>query len=270
MGMPMDLYLVRHGESEANVIQEQGRQGDYSRFTEEYLAIPDRGWRLSAKGREQARCIGTWLQGKGPAFDRYLVSPYMRARETAVELGLPGAHWCECRLMRERSLGEIDNMRPDDYEEVYHRNAVVRRGDPLYWSAPAGETLAQVAEVRAQGLINWLQARAEGQSVIAVSHGDFMHTLMLLLEDLPDEEFIHRISSHDWDFHNCICLHYSRRDPHSGHVSATISHVQASWPVPDPESGQWTVHSQPWRSFEHMELTNEELAAVVRAQEPHM
>ena len=35
MGMPLDLYVIRHGESEANVIISAGEQGDNSLYTQD-------------------------------------------------------------------------------------------------------------------------------------------------------------------------------------------------------------------------------------------
>jgi broad specificity phosphatase PhoE len=37
MPMPEDLYLVRHGESEGNLVNARSRQGDDSLFTPEHL-----------------------------------------------------------------------------------------------------------------------------------------------------------------------------------------------------------------------------------------
>ena len=73
MGMPLDLYVIRHGESEANVIISAGEQGDNSLYTQDNVTVPDRSWRLTATGRKQADCIGRWLVAQQPLFDRYLV-----------------------------------------------------------------------------------------------------------------------------------------------------------------------------------------------------
>ena len=54
MGMPLDLYVIRHGESEANVIISAGEQGDNSLYTQDNVTVPDRSWRLTATGRKQA------------------------------------------------------------------------------------------------------------------------------------------------------------------------------------------------------------------------
>ena len=44
MGMPLDLYVIRHGESEANVIISAGEQGDNSLYTQDNVTVPDRSW----------------------------------------------------------------------------------------------------------------------------------------------------------------------------------------------------------------------------------
>lgn len=119
MGMPLDLYVIRHGESEANVIISAGEQGDDSLFTQDNVTVPDRSWRLTAIGRKQADCIGRWLVAQQQLFDRYLVSPYVRTRETAATMALPKAKWEETRVLRERSWGEINTITKDDFKSNY-------------------------------------------------------------------------------------------------------------------------------------------------------
>jgi hypothetical protein len=66
------VYLVRHGESEANV--------DPSIL----LTLSDHVVGLSAQGREQATAVGTFLrEALAEGGCRLLVSPYKRARDTA-------------------------------------------------------------------------------------------------------------------------------------------------------------------------------------------
>ena len=183
MGMPLDLYVIRHGESEANVIINAGEQGDNSLYTQDNVTVPDRSWRLTATGRKQADCIGRWLVAQQQLFDRYLVSPYVRTRETAATMALPKAKWEETRVLRERSWGEINTITQDDFRTNYARNWMFKRTDPLYWRPPAGESIADVSENRVHNLLTSLNRRAEAESVVAVTHGDFMLALMLTLED---------------------------------------------------------------------------------------
>ena len=146
MSMPLDLYVIRHGESEANVIVQAGEQGDDSLYTQDNVTVPDRSWRLTATGRKQADCIGRWLVSQQQLFDRYMVSPYVRTRETAATMALPKAKWEENRVLRERSWGEINTITKDEFKTNYARNWNFKNTDPLYWRPPAGESIADVAE----------------------------------------------------------------------------------------------------------------------------
>jgi broad specificity phosphatase PhoE len=268
MGMPMDLYLVRHGESEANVIVNAGQHGDNSLFTQDNVTVPDRSWRLTAKGRKQAYCIGRWLVDQQQLFDRYLVSPYVRTRETAATMALPKARWEETRVLRERSWGEISTVTQDEFKTNYARNWMFKKTDPLYWCPPAGESIADVAENRVHNLLTALNRRAEAQSVVAVTHGDFMLAMMLTLEDLSDEEFLRRAEAET--ITNCTCLHYSRRDPVSGRTSERIEWEQTARPMLDSQTGRWQIEVSPWREFQRPMLSNGDLVDVVQAVDPHL
>ena len=212
MSMPLDLYVIRHGESEANVIVQAGEQGDNSLYTQDNVTVPDRSWRLTATGRKQADCIGRWLVSQQQLFDRYMVSPYVRTRETAATMALPKAKWEENRVLRERSWGEINT----------------------------------------------------------ITHGDFMLALMLTIEDLADEEFLHRADSDDWKITNCTCLHYTRRDPETGRTSKRVRWEQTARPVLDETTGRWEVKVEPWREFKRPYLSNGDLVDVVQAVDPHL
>ena len=270
MGMPLDLYVIRHGQSEANVIVQAGEQGDNSLYTQDNVTVPDRSWRLTAIGRKQADCIGRWLVSQQELFDRYLVSPYVRTRETAATMALPKARWEESRVLRERSWGEINTITQEEVRTNYSRNWMFKRTDPLYWRPPAGESIADVAEDRVHNLLTSLNRRAESESVVAVTHGDFMLALMLTLEDISDEEFLRRADSPDWQITNCTCLHYSRRDPHTGRTSQRVRWERTARPVLDERTGRWEVKVEPWREFTKPTLSNGDLVDVVHSVDPHL
>ena len=239
MSMPLDLYVIRHGESEANVIVQAGEQGDNSLYTQDNVTVPDRSWRLTATGRKQADCIGRWLVSQQQLFDRYMVSPYVRTRETAATMALPKAKWEENRVLRERSWGEINTITKDEFKNNYARNWNFKNTDPLYWRPPAGESIADVAEDRVHNILTSLSRKSDSESVVMVTHGDFMLALMLTIEDLADEEFLHRADSDDWKITNCTCLHYTRRDPETGRTSKRVRWEQTARPVLDETTGRW-------------------------------
>lgn len=62
-------------------------------------------------------------------------------------------------------------------------------------------------------LLTSLNRKSDAESVVMVSHGDLMLALMLTLEDLSDEEFMHRAASDEWKITNCTCFHYRAATP---------------------------------------------------------
>lgn len=261
--MPIDLYIVRHGASEQNEIVHAGMNGNFELFTQENVTVPDRDWRLTSDGRKQSVCIGKWLVEQQKLFDYYLVSPYIRARETAATMGLPKARWQEKRILRERSWGEISIATRDDFKKNYPRNYAFRQNDPIYWKPPAGESIADVSENRVHNLLTSLNKHNDGESVIMVTHGDFMRALMLTIEDLSDEEYMARSHDPEYDISNCTCMHYSRRDPNTGRTSKMLCWEQSATPIYNEDTGKWEVDVKPWREFHPSLLSNGDLVNIV-------
>ncbi len=215
-------------------------------------------------------CIGRWLVSQQQLFDRYMVSPYVRTRETAATMALPKAKWEETRVLRERSWGEINTITKDDFKTNYARNWMFKNTDPLYWRPPAGESIADVAENRVHNLLTSLNRKSDAESVVMVSHGDLMLALMLTLEDLSDEEFMHRAASDEWKITNCTCFHYSRRDPATGRTHKRFCWEQTARPVFDDAEGRWAVKVDDWREFKRPVLSNGDLVDVVHAVDRHL
>ena len=101
----MLLYMIRHGESEANRAK---------RFAG-WLPVP-----LSEKGEEQARQAGEKL--RGVAFDKVFTSDLRRAVQTC-ELALPGCEYETTPLLREYNVGTVGGKSPEEclaeYGEAY-------------------------------------------------------------------------------------------------------------------------------------------------------
>lgn len=259
MTMPLNLIFVRHGLSEANIMQKAGKSGDYSYYTDEVVTVPDRNWRLAPEGRSQAAVAGEYINSLfAEGFDRYIVSPYTRTRETAALLQLPDARWEENRVVRERSWGEIDSMSREEFKKNYPQNAIYKKKDPLYWRAPAGESIASVSEDRVRNLLGTLHRENSGQNVIAVTHGDYISSSRLTIERLSDEEYLRRDADPKHSVKNCTVLQYTRKNPETGEIAGKLSWVRLGWPVKD-SYGNWTMEETPWEFFDREYLTNEEL-----------
>ena len=89
MANPLRLVLVRHGQSESNIVQYFQKVGEKFEFEDKINSRVDWKQRLSPKGREQARLASKNIQkiyGGMSFFDAFYVSPFIRTRETAVEI----------------------------------------------------------------------------------------------------------------------------------------------------------------------------------------
>lgn len=219
LNLPLDLVLVRHGQSEANVVAEMFKRGDRS-GQEALLAAArhDGHVRLTDLGRNQARAVGQWIREHAGSFDRHFVSQYIRTRETAAEMGLPEAHWSLDLMIRERDQGVNDGRGSalafaEDEQDEQQRH----KRSKMYWSPLGGESVADVC-LRVRQFLNMLQAEASGMRVIVVCHHQVISAFRLLLEDRPQKEFEAVL---DEPMPNCCIFWYTRRDG-SGMVHSQI------------------------------------------------
>lgn len=158
--MPHPVYLVRHGESEWNVL----------RLTQGQIGHP----RLTARGREQATDaayrIKAELAGRGAT--RILTSDLIRAAETAeIIAGIVGGQVELDERLREVDLGDLQGTSYDD------TRAALALHD---WSEPArtiagGESLIAV-QLRLAAVL--AEAGSGDGTTVLVTHGDAMQVLL--------------------------------------------------------------------------------------------
>jgi phosphohistidine phosphatase len=140
----MDLILWRHAEAE---------DGE-----------PDEARRLTAKGKKQARRAAEWLHGNLPNSARILVSPAVRAQQTAAYLA----------QLSHRKLKTVPALAPGaaaeeillavDWPNAAGATVVVGHQPALGWVASrllAGKDLPW--SIKKAG-IWWLQSRGEGDA----------------------------------------------------------------------------------------------------------
>ncbi len=258
MTMPIDLVLVRHGESEGNAARRSSMAGDNSVFTEEFCSRHNSRFRLTNRGREQARAAGTWLKKNiGESFDRYLVSGYLRAMETAALLDLADARWFQDFYLRERDMGLFEIMPEADkknkHPEVYRQYEL----DPFYWTPPNGESIAQLC-LRIDRVLQTLHRECSEKRVLVVAHGLVMWAFMVRIERLTPTQFLLRSQSPDAANHirNCQVIHYTRRDPNGNGTSLRVDWTRSvcPWSADRPEPS--------WRKIQRPTFTNQQLMAA--------
>jgi broad specificity phosphatase PhoE len=62
MTLPIDLVLVRHGQSEGNAAKRLSEAGDHSAFTSAFRERHSASFRLTDRGRKQAQRAGDVLR----------------------------------------------------------------------------------------------------------------------------------------------------------------------------------------------------------------
>lgn len=221
MTMPNNLYLVRHGESEWNVVNRRSQRGDDSLFSDEVRKRHTSSWRLTDKGCEQARAAGEWLAANAPpAFGRYYVSDYVRAKETAVLLNLADANWYVDYYLRERDWGDLEVTTQTEKREQFAKSMRLKEAHPFFWRPPNGESMADAC-LRADRVLDTLHRECEDMDVILVLHGEMMWAFRARIERISPTRFVELSRSRDPldRIHNCQIIQYSRIHPHAERYS---------------------------------------------------
>ncbi|MDE1166451.1 MAG: histidine phosphatase family protein [Pseudomonas sp.] len=165
----MQLYIARHGETAPN------SEGRY---------VGSLNPALTERGIQQAQALRDQLP---TAIDAIVVSPLLRARQTAEVLGqalqLP-LHTLE--HFRERNVGVFEGLTQAEakarYPDLWAQN-ITRQWDA---GPPQGESIAEVVARVALGLRE-LVATYPGQVVVLVAHGFVGKTIRALVrQDFSD------------------------------------------------------------------------------------
>lgn len=263
--MPIDLLLVRHGESEGNLAKERHKAGDDSGFTEAFRDRHSSQFRLTTRGVAQAQAAGAWLKANGLSrFDRYYASEYIRAFETAGHLGLellPDQRWFLDFFLRERDYGLFDVMPFAEREEKFAEYLRQMKRDRFFGAPPNGESMADAA-LRLGRLLDTLHRECSDKKVIVVCHGETMWAMRVRLERMKATRYNELdASKHAHDrIHNCQILHYTRRDPQTGEMLRRYDWMRSICPWDETRS------SNAWTRIARPTFTNADLLAMADAE----
>lgn len=254
--MPINLILVRHGESEGNVVKEMDPKDVPKEFRERHSSL----WRLTKKGRSQAVEAGKWLKEHFPApFDRCYTSEYTRAMETAGLLSIPNAVWYREIYLREREWGDLDNATREDRMTRFAESMRIKKAEPLFWIPPNGESMAQVC-LRIDRVIQTLHRECSDKNVIIVCHGEIMWGFRIRLERMSQNGYNALDLSKDPRdrIHNCQIIHYTRRSPFTDELTPTLNWRRSVCP--------WNnaISSNTWETVTRPKFSNDELMRAVK------
>ena len=156
---------------------------------------------LSADGQAQAGALGRRLSGV--AFERMVVSPLVRARETAALVQAAVANHPEITVdarLAEMDYGDWEGL---TYEQIEERDSDRRErweADPEAYACPGGESgddVARRARAFLLDLIAWhdaLRGTPHERPVLAVAHSTFNRVLVCVATGIPVREYRRRFS----------------------------------------------------------------------------
>jgi len=210
MSESLEIVLVRHGESVRNLSCDLARSGNHTELQRQMVEdTVEEAWPLTDLGHEQAKVTGAWLRNRyGTEFLYAGVSTFLRARETAEDLGL-GLAWQADARLREREWGDYcaEGFAPytvDQYLQHLAECAVFDWRSPF----PGAESLADLVPRTREYLTDFLRTRPTGRAIF-VSHGGTVRALQLTLERLRPDQHAHlppaRLS-------NCCVMTFRLRD----------------------------------------------------------
>lgn len=259
MVMPEHLVLLRHGQSEANIIQRQFKDDPGGTAPAGFFDRHDSDMRLSARGRVQARAAGDWLRHHGLAsFDRYYASPHARTAETAATLGL-GGDWMLDVRWRERDWGEFGVLNHVERLDRFALSQKLKDQNKWYWCPPGGESLATGVYGRFRDILSTLHRECAGQRVLAVTHGEMIDVARFVLERLTPQEWLDQDADPAYAVPNCQILQYTRRDPGTGELEPRMTWMRSVCPWDDSRS--W--YGGDWVRIDRPRLSDTELLALV-------
>lgn len=258
MAMPIDLVLVRHGRSEGNAAKHRAQAGETGILVSEFFNRHSSQYRLTDEGQRQARAAGGWIRDNIGNFDRYYVSEYVRALETAALLGLSDAQWFREFYLRERDWGDMDVISEEERRLKFGEVLSRRDRNGFFWKPPNGESLAEVC-LRVDRVLQTFHRELADKRVIVVCHGETMWCFRVRLERLTQERWCELDKSDDPKdhIHNCQILWYTRRDPVTGIIAPYLNWMKSVCPWDLLKSGD------EWRPIERLRFTNEDLLAEI-------
>ena len=166
----MELYLVRHGETDEN------QKGKYLGRTD----VP-----LNQNGRLQAER----LKNKLPEMNMVFASPMQRTVETARILCPPQQKIWFMDGLKERDFGIFDNMTYRKIQSSYPKECAQWDQDWLYYKIPEGESALQAYQRNAAAMDRIL-AQPQ-QKIMVVSHLGAIRNLICYLLGIGVEQVWH-------------------------------------------------------------------------------
>ncbi len=187
---PVQLVLVRHGESLGNLADDAARESGADALD---LDDRDADVRLSGNGEKQAAALGRWVEELGKDSRPTLVvsSPFRRAADTARTVFRDSAP--EVILderLRERDMGVLDGLTDSGVRSRYPDEVDRReRLGKFYYTPPSGESWADVV-LRVRSFLAELRDGYDAARVWLFTHQAVIMSFRYALEDLGERRLL--------------------------------------------------------------------------------
>ncbi|MEK6845889.1 MAG: histidine phosphatase family protein [Nanoarchaeota archaeon] len=172
--MSLEIYLIRHAETEANCS-----------FRDKIMGRSN--WvKLTLNGIAQSEALGERLRAEKVAFTAFYSSPAIRTQQTA-RYSLSGGLYVPVQLepaLLELSQGDWEGK---DRNEIYNRPDVREGLDKDGWNHIPGDVIKGESQAMvAQRMANWTEdmvRKHEEGRIMAFTHGLAIKSLLTLLFD---------------------------------------------------------------------------------------
>lgn len=204
---PKSVWLVRHGESTANIARHQAEAENLLTidFAEREMDVP-----LSPAGVRQSVALGERFLAQPEKPSIVFCSPFTRTAETSRLIaetgGFGNVRTVFDERLRERELGIFDRLTRAGAMRQYAEECAKRESlGKFYYRPPGGESWADVA-LRARSFTRDLRLDCAGESVLIVTHEVVIHVLRYILERMTETEIL--AIDRACDIENCGVVYY--------------------------------------------------------------
>jgi broad specificity phosphatase PhoE len=192
---PALLVLVRHGQSQRNIVKKQNRFYLDDESRKSVRGVPDHLIELTDEGRRQSAETGLALRRDYGTFDYVVHSGYARTQQTLDRIMAAYTDEERARMpvrhhlfVRERDAGHAYDMTDAEAQAAFPwLNDYWNTSGPFFARPPGGESLADVVQ-RVYAFLQKLTRTMAGKRVLVVTHGGTIWCFRYVLERWTYEE----------------------------------------------------------------------------------
>ena len=269
MTLPNYFTLVRHGYSEANLVQAKVKKNEPVDIPPEFFDRHDSTMRLTGKGVEQAQAAGEWLKANHTiGFDRFYVSPHSRTLETASHLRLNG-DWRVDDRFRERDWGKLHSANADGTSPMTPEMKLAQEKSAWYWKPPSGESLSTGVRLRVTDIMTTLYRQNNVNSVIGVAHGELLRVAQFVIQKMTPIQWELMDRDPAYKMQNTMIIQYSTVDPNTGFNGKHYEWMRAVCPWDESLSwngGDWVRFKSPTYKDDELVTLYENHATIFDTQ----